>query len=475
MSRNTSQPFVGTDYPARILELLQSNEQPLAAERTELSELLAQRMEECVELESRISDLRRELEASERRLEQKRREISDYKRILSPVRYVPSDILCHLFLYLQDPTEPNDIFPTSLDSTDGPWVLSRVCKRWKDLTLSYPRLWSAIALNGDDLKMDEGRLRRPVKVMMLAVQLHRSASHSLTVSINTFDEIPANHPLLQMLLPSASRWEFLDVFAPSQSLHHLSPMYSDLPVLKTLSVSSKTRLTHFPASFIFEIAPAPRLHTLDGPIDIISACKIPFAQIQIYTDDGTFAYPVAYLSALRAMSDLKKASFSISTSSASTDEFIDNSILEHTTLVLLQVQGKNWESMDSKFSPLLKRLKLPALQSLHLLGLGHDDVDPLLSFFQRSACCETLRTITLKSLSLDDEDCLRILEALPRLKYLHLRCPLVYTPNFLNRLIATNNIVPTLHNLYFDEGSPYGSEELARLKAARRRLKISLW
>ncbi|KIY65655.1 hypothetical protein CYLTODRAFT_424172 [Cylindrobasidium torrendii FP15055 ss-10] len=68
-----------------------------------------------------------------------------------PMRFVPDDVLTMIFAYAIPWCSGDGIamesFPTSWDSEtrlDLPWTLSHVCRNWRALCISLPRLWSTM-------------------------------------------------------------------------------------------------------------------------------------------------------------------------------------------------------------------------------------------------------------------------------------------------------------------------------------------
>ncbi len=80
--------------------------------------------------------------------------MADAKRILHPMRSLPQDILIEVFLCCTPIVNPHEInwFMTrsqldSLSPLNHPWSISHVSHRWREITLSLPRLWSVIYLD----------------------------------------------------------------------------------------------------------------------------------------------------------------------------------------------------------------------------------------------------------------------------------------------------------------------------------------
>ncbi|KAJ7871596.1 hypothetical protein B0H13DRAFT_1634204 [Mycena leptocephala] len=88
-------------------------------------------------LEAQISHLERSLSAlrEERILAQER--LDSYKY---PVLTLPNEIVSEIFIHFL-PTYP--LFPP-LTGLLSPTLLTRICRRWREIALGTPALWSAI-------------------------------------------------------------------------------------------------------------------------------------------------------------------------------------------------------------------------------------------------------------------------------------------------------------------------------------------
>lgn len=194
-------------------------------------------------LSSRISIAERELAviAAERRaeiraLEEERRALEEKVRwaraYVAPVKRIPLELLRAVFLEVFE-SEENDEHErvrdrgkdgiVRWDATRGkdgvrnskccPWVLASVCKSWRRLSLSIPKLWS--------------------KVGLLCTSAHRPALHSST---NTFSDPHHNDPKrLSRQHPPLAR-----------TLRHTSSSrYRHLParIFQQLSYSNRRRRT----------------------------------------------------------------------------------------------------------------------------------------------------------------------------------------------------------------------------------------
>ncbi|KAF5340096.1 hypothetical protein D9758_013164 [Tetrapyrgos nigripes] len=174
--------------------------------------------------------------------------VTKYKKILHPIRSLPNEVLAEIFfLCTSDLTNP-------LCVNEMPWVLGQVCRRWRDVALSAPKIYSNIALKLDTPRSENPNPRGSVtgtggpiniataasaaqamfgfttstgqfspavvtppetpfnsltskqtagSVSLLSTYLSRSREYPLTICI--FSDY-TNHPLLSLLYLQSNRW-----------------------------------------------------------------------------------------------------------------------------------------------------------------------------------------------------------------------------------------------------------------------------
>ncbi|KAF9020663.1 hypothetical protein BDZ89DRAFT_1072074 [Hymenopellis radicata] len=160
------------------------------------------------------------------------------KIILHPMRSLPQDILVEIFLSCA-PTvdhrngEWHKLHGARLDSLSPlshPWNISHVSRRWRDITLSLPRLWSVMYLDFSRYTQFSSRQC----AFMGSLLLERSAKLDLCVNIASGVEGIANHPLTHLLKETTTRWRILNSCIPTISLQSLSGC--QFPALQELGI-----------------------------------------------------------------------------------------------------------------------------------------------------------------------------------------------------------------------------------------------
>ncbi|KAK0431416.1 hypothetical protein EV421DRAFT_1853789 [Armillaria borealis] len=121
--------------------------------------------------------------------------INNRKRVLSPVRRLPVEILFQIFLHtIEFPVRRTQDSDSDVlwdfHPTDNPvWSLERVSKQWRMVAMSSPQLWSYInIILAEDNFEDQSYARR------LGEQCSRARNYPLSVSIADEDIEPIDFP-----------------------------------------------------------------------------------------------------------------------------------------------------------------------------------------------------------------------------------------------------------------------------------------
>ncbi|KAK7031032.1 hypothetical protein VNI00_013822 [Paramarasmius palmivorus] len=176
--------------------------------------------------------------------------INDHRALLSPARRLPRDIIAEIFLHCL----PTDQLPTC-DASKMPLVLTTVCRSWREIAVTTPRLWRAIhfvipALVGYTIE-DDFRTLFHLRKEGLQLWLERAKSVPLIVScymqFNSKKPREVGNELqtmyteyMKVLSRYSTQWKTL--YLSSIPLELLSPLQvlkaNDVPLLRTLSLES---------------------------------------------------------------------------------------------------------------------------------------------------------------------------------------------------------------------------------------------
>lgn len=355
-------------------ELVNSNIAPSETDAIYLRSLASRHAQILLDMDTQISKAESALATLRQERQTMAAEITRFRAITSPIRRLPTEILSKVFLACiedrswdcQGLARPSG----SLRITETPWVLTRVCKRWRQIGVSLAKLWSCIVLDMKNTMNITGA------VSALELYLQRSYGNPLSVSLTWYYDTVQDHPLFRIILASSCRWEKLMVKAPS-GLERLDSIQGCLPLLHDLHLD----ITHIPNTInTFELAPslrAVRFSSLEqGEIHL--QCLLPFKQILRYSK-CTFCQSLSSdpLSVLTLCPNLQECRFfdmaTISTASCSP--------LTLPYLRVLTVNGFAWDS--DAMAALLTLMTAPSLMEL-TLNTRSLYADSLVSCLRRS-------------------------------------------------------------------------------------------
>ncbi|SJL02798.1 uncharacterized protein ARMOST_06135 [Armillaria ostoyae] len=287
-----------TPPDARIIELLRSNAPPTALERKSLEATISETPNRIAELDSLIHATTSLLGYLTKDRSQAIANQANAKKILSPSRRLPPEVLTKIFIRCWS------FYGRSgppLDPRAVPWKLTHVSKKWREVTIATPKLWSSICLNFVQDKFLRGSHVHKV-AFMLGTNLDRARPHDLNVIIEYKDDI-STHPACAVLLPSVRYWKSLEVVSGlSCDLSFLSPCRGFFDRLET----AKVRGLHYGGSEAIDIfAVAPRLRSFT------QTSHAPFLlPANLVEFDDTFPFNVHTYTTLRRLVNIETLSLS---------------------------------------------------------------------------------------------------------------------------------------------------------------------
>ncbi|KAF9012940.1 hypothetical protein BDZ89DRAFT_1223218 [Hymenopellis radicata] len=133
---------------ARVKELLRENHPPLDAELSAFRTIAEDTCATLDDLDSKIVQARELLEnlLSTRQHAQSR--LDDTKFLLHPMRSISNELLADIFRCCIPKTYRVED-PDVVDPHGAPWLLTRVSRRWRELAINSPQLWTYLLLDFD--------------------------------------------------------------------------------------------------------------------------------------------------------------------------------------------------------------------------------------------------------------------------------------------------------------------------------------
>ncbi|KAJ7617189.1 hypothetical protein FB45DRAFT_841009, partial [Roridomyces roridus] len=393
--------------PIQLGNLLASNDAPIQKE----SDLT---LAHISRLESKLAQLEEPLSLLRRKQSDILSSIAAHKKILSPIRRFPPEILSLIFSFAVEATFYfGDISEVVGPMTHlAPWVFTRVCRRWAEVALATPSLWAMVFLDLD-------RVGERDVLQMVDLLHHRSRNMPLTVKIFSEQAERRSHQVLDAAVVHAERWENVDLYLKLPLLLRLTDIGGHLSALRTLTMSLDIDLEALDADpdiwNIFAIA--PRLTALCASFwddEHLLPSPFVFPWHQLTRLSTTFTTDSEAFSVLQKLSSIVECRLEYSR----TEEIapwppirlpylrslliqMDDTTMESPTISRAD-QGPTLGSPRS----LLDILETPLLQSLATHHTA--DVPAILRLLHRSQCTDTLQVLRIHCMPLHADSVLAI-------------------------------------------------------------------
>ncbi|KAF7376847.1 hypothetical protein MSAN_00102200 [Mycena sanguinolenta] len=231
---------------APFVSRLGTNYCPTDDEAVEIKALLVEPILRLKGLDDEIMKLQKAID----QLVEERSRVAAYveihKALLSPVRRLPLDIIQELFIACL-PTHRNCV----MSASEAPVLLGRVCRSWRAISLSTPRLWSSLHVveplwNPADPTPGSFEEKVARRLEIAQMWLSRSGQCPLSISLRSapggFSQTGSPTPsatsiqFMETLLSFAPRWQHIHFTAPlSLLLVAMSPRGVEAPQLETVA------------------------------------------------------------------------------------------------------------------------------------------------------------------------------------------------------------------------------------------------
>ncbi|KAJ7670105.1 hypothetical protein DFH06DRAFT_1180014 [Mycena polygramma] len=272
--RDGRRVLVSDSLSSQFEQLSVAQNPPTEAEVALARTMVLKGKKELKELRAQIS----ELKAQEKALTEY---IADHQRIVFSINRFPPEILSLVFLY----TLPPGLMTGKPVHTESPWLVSQVCKLWRDVSLSSQVLWASPKIH-------------PVpnqSPSQLILQLARSGNAQLHPTLAGWGprQNPRLHRLLAPLIAQSERWVSLRLtmdwtLMPAQFMA-LRGQVSQLEELQIEGVwiTGATALPHGSRLGAFAIAPHLRTLSVTNVCEPATSLLMPWHQLTKYRSVGT--------------------------------------------------------------------------------------------------------------------------------------------------------------------------------------------
>ncbi|KAJ7590677.1 hypothetical protein C8J56DRAFT_1046925 [Mycena floridula] len=329
--------------------------------------------------------MRQALETLERQRPLIAETIPKLKTILSPVRALPTDVLCEIFAACID----EDMTP---NANPGPSATMASCSPF------FPPLWSYIGIYLKNANIHD-RLAK-----IISCHLRRSGQHLLSISLLCADPLPPHSAVIDLLFAQSSRWTALHFYSWSsdQSVQIFDEVAGFIPSLQCLA------LVCGPDSHSTAFLDAPSLTTVIAAPH--SLRNTPPSQITEFSSYITHPIlpTIQQLSVLGNFRGIRNCTLALWYS-----EGLLSFTIEMPQLTNLSLIAKQKRDLKDVLGQFLGCLAAPALTWLNMEGRNLD-IDSLIVCKERSQF--VLTDLRLDSAVLTANTGFRLLEKLPTIK-----------------------------------------------------------
>ncbi|KAF7312991.1 F-box domain-containing protein [Mycena kentingensis (nom. inval.)] len=398
-------------------DILHTNAAPTVAQRHALREFTSPHRARVAALDDEIARLNALLDDVVRNRAEEQQLIDAHDALLSPLRALPVDIIQEVFVR----TLPTD-GATALIPTEGPLLLSRVCRDWRDIVHRTPSLYASLHI------LYPGT---PLRVLWLLKTmeswLERARGMTLDISFvlsGTWDPKLSVNPVLQALYEARSRWRKMKLVLPfGHDTHPLSGIPpEEVPNLLSMELALfdgfELPETPIPVLFPFLATTALQSLVLRGPLQLLPSLDNVSYETLTHLElavaprsEVPSPFPILLRCTSLVSCILLLTDFNIAAPTPIT--------LQH--MRYLSVRGYNFTNHPSVF---FSNLRLPSLESFNygtnILGNGPEgDLSWLHTLLASGAGADRLTRLELEGHSfVDSEELVRLLQTTTRLERL---------------------------------------------------------
>ena len=383
--------------------------------------------------------------------------VEAHRKLLNPFRWLPFELISKIFILSFPPPQTN---LERYNFTRAVIIPGQVCRRWRDIALSTPYLWSFITVN---LSALPEICHTPV-----ISWLSRSGGYPLSILFTaTWSHyMPFEfEQRLQPALSSSHRWKHISMSVALARRESFRTIKGKLAMLESLRLGQSNESSSEDETIDIFI-PAPKLTSLHlfspvGPGVLI----IPWKQITELTLTGHAVKMMPLI--LSRCSNIVKCSAIFPRELRSVIEVVRKPHVGNTSLRSLELDF-NWHDDDG-----INYLRLPSLSDLKFSG----DLIIVTNLLSRSSC--SLTSLHLRATWLQGNILPNILGLSPALETFELSGNLccALTASVLMELTVNPGphlpLVPNLRHLSLDQppfDDPEGYNVLARMVESRFRL-----
>ena len=380
--------------------LLHSNLPPSDSERAAVCNVVAVIEAEMAQLQQRKTMFS----------QQKRRSLSKctkllqlHTAVLSPIRWIPTEILEQIFQYCGWQYIPG----RKCHWRELPWAISQVCRTWRKITSNLPCLWNRlpICLGEDTLT------NLDAQAAFLTGILARSRNAPLYLYIYAPFKKYGWHPLIDALLPHSKRVEELAIESSIITMDAFQKFKGRLPLLRKITLSKELRQNSWTTILIDIFEDAPLLHevTLIG----LHTHDVMLPWMQLTSFNGNKINRTGLAQVVANSLDLEH----LEIAGYSYDAGPKPATLRRLTSLKVNLENP---TITSNF---FEKLNLPAVEEIEVEQYQGDLLSHLIPMLSRCPRPSVLRKLTLRAATQGEGGLTSLLKLTPQLVKLDLELP----------------------------------------------------
>ncbi|KAJ7864839.1 hypothetical protein B0H14DRAFT_2183035, partial [Mycena olivaceomarginata] len=141
---------------------------------------------------------------------------------------LPPELLAEIFFFCLPFDE--DGLPIRADPDEAPLNLCAVCRQWRSIALTTPKLWSSLFL---DYLLWHGPVSQALYVDLCHKWLARAQSTPLSISLDMYFPAAAANLLLDTVIGLSRQWQNIEL---GENLSYSLPVEGNYPLLEQLCI-----------------------------------------------------------------------------------------------------------------------------------------------------------------------------------------------------------------------------------------------